>query len=135
MSLPLCQRRTIGYPRSQKRHGQLRRNVVWKIAPGRELATMPYPVQTQSHACHHKRTSCIIDDAIYHRNKGGKNQLSLERRAHVLTLKPSAIQLAYEWNRTVNVNTYKLKVHVQSDKFRRIPRPFLRSDGQQVLVL
>jgi hypothetical protein len=46
-------------------------NVIWKTAPGRELATingatMPYPAQTQSHACHHERPSCIIDDAIIH---------------------------------------------------------------------
>jgi hypothetical protein len=37
-------------------------NVTWNIAPGRALATikgatMPYPIQTHSHACHHDRPS------------------------------------------------------------------------------
>jgi hypothetical protein len=74
-------------------------NAIWKIAPGRELATMnsatmPYPIQTQSQACHHQ--------------KG---------RAVSLT------------------NASEFKVHVQEDKVGRMPCPFLRYDGQQVLTL
>jgi hypothetical protein len=46
-------------------------NVTWKVAPGRALATMnnatiPYPVQTQNHACHHERPRFIIEDVIIH---------------------------------------------------------------------
>lgn len=45
-------------------------NVIWKIAPGRELATMngatmPYLIQTEP-CLPHERPSCIIDDAVIH---------------------------------------------------------------------
>ena len=113
---------------------------MWNTAPCRAFSatnspTTACPIQTQIHACHHDRPSCIIDEAIIH--LCDKNEMKMRPSwqfiTHMLRLKESEIQLTKKLYSVWRILCQLL----HSLKYKISPRPstILGRHRNQVFVL